>query len=789
MKTAQTILERLSQPHAVTKVKDWLRENKERGRTALATFLCRTLHLRDARGTPRLAGVQVALRQLESRGFWKLPPSLSAPERSSPQPRRLNQPVPPPQEVPAKLEQVQGLKLVLVRATDDELWRTWNELILTEHPLKDGCLVGRQLRYLVGSAHGWLGAIGFASCALYLRARDEWIGWDEATRKQYQEHVINMTRFLIRAHVPNLASRVLGLCAERVGKDFQARYKVEPWLLESFVDSEQHAGTCYRAANWQPIGLTLGCGRNASSPEPTKTRKAIFLYELERNWRKKMGLPERSEKIPPVALEEVLASGKWIEAEFGNVDLGHQDREDRLRKIVANKAQNPAGSYPECVDGDRQEMKAYYNFLGQEEVSPRGILQGHRERTVGRMKEFSRVLVIQDTTELDFSERLHCNGLGEVGKNQTGAVNQGLEMHSEFVVSETGLPLGVLDTRIYASHFGEGEKKASQNRPIEEKESYRWLQGLDDVNEVLEYLPKTKVVVVADRESDIFELFDHRRRQTPHLDLLVRARVNRRLEESSQKLFEHLEALPVKAEARMAVPRQRERKGKPSKPGRVGLAARTARVQLRWDQVTLAAPETAQTRNLEPVELWALLLVEPHPPEGVPGLRWVLLTTVPIGSRKQALEVLRWYRLRWRIEEWHRVLKSGCRVEAHQQHTAERLARAIAIDAVMGWRVMLLALLGRENPELPAELVFSAWECQLLEKLQPLLAPETMSKKKLRIGVATRILSRLGGALQRNAREPAGAQTLLRGLRRFQDMASGGALLAEDAPTGSATSN
>jgi hypothetical protein len=108
------------------------------------------------------------------------------------------------------------------------------------------------------------------------------------------------------------------------------------------------------------------------------------------------------------------------------------------------------------------------------------------------------------------------------------------------------------------------------------------------------------------------------------------------------------------------------------------------------------------------------MLTEADPPEGAKPLRWVLLTTVPIESRKQALRCLRWYTRRWRIEEWHRVLKSGCRIEAHQHQSATKLACAIAIDAVMAWRVMALTLLGREAPDLRCDLTFEPWECRLL---------------------------------------------------------------------------
>lgn len=731
MKTAETILELLSSKNTVAKVKDWLQKNANKGRSALAQYLCGALNVTDHLGKPRIAGVHVALRTLESRGFWKLP-KLRQGARARQQFRRLNAEVAAPEEVPAKVEQVKGLRLVEVSTREDQLFRIWNELILTEHPLKDCRLVGRQLRYLIGSDHGWLGAIGFASCALYLRARDEWIEWDSSTRKRFQDRVINMTRFLIRpqVHCQNLASRVLSLCAERVASDFGARYGFEPWLLESFVDTEQHWGTSYQAANWLPIGTTAGLGRNARGNRPSKTPKAVFVYELLRDWRSCMGLPPLSEKIRPVNVEEAFHNGNWVDAEFGKADLGHEDRNLRLVRIVTAKAQQPSAPYTECFAGNRHELKAYYRFIDceAEEVNPESILHGHRERTIGRMKNHERVLVIQDTTDLDFSERLHCNGLGDIGKNQTGAVSQGLKMHSSLAVSEKGVPLGVLKTQTYASHYDETKK--AQDRPIEEKETYRWLTTVDDLNEAAEYLPETELIAVGDRESDMFELFDHRRRKVPRIHLLVRAKHNRCLEEDPRKLFDHLNALPVMAQAQIEVPRQREKKSKPSKPGRIALPARTAHVDVKWDKVTLSPPDTPQTRDLEPVEIYALTVLEPHPSEGVQALRWVLLTTVAIRSRKEALRCLRWYTMRWRIEEWHRVLKSGCHIESHQHHTAERLARAICIDAVIAWRIMLLALLGREVPEMPCELLFSSWECRLLEALQPLVAPDTMTGKK-----------------------------------------------------------
>ena len=732
MHTTSTIQERLGSADAVALVKGWLKENRGKNRQALARYVCEALDLKDARGQLRVDGTVKALRVLEKRGNWRLPQARHRNVKAGQsKPRGLGRVVAEPREVPSRAEQVRGLRLVEVRPQEDEWFRTWNELIEREHPLHDSRMVGRQLRYLIGSEHGWLGAVGFGSCALRLGDRDAWIGWDEPKRRQFQARVLDMRRFLIRPSVrcENLASRALSLVTERVGVDFAQRYGFEPWLLESFVNTEAYEGTCYQAANWLCVGESLGRGRNGPR-KPTVARKDVYVYELNRRWRQQMGLVPKSEQLTALSVEESLRNAQWVEAEFGTADLGHRDATARLVCIAQAKARNPSAPYTECCAGDRHELKAYYRFINKkhERMTPADILSGHRCETIRRIKSHQRVLAVRDTTDLDFSERLHCNDLGDIGKNQTGAVSQGLKMHSLLPFSESGLPLGVLGTNIYASHFDSEEK--APDRPIEEKESYRWLRDLDELVEVSEWAPDTELIAVGDRESDLFELFDYRRRKARHIHLLVRAQHDRCLEDEPLRLFAHLGALPLMGEATLSVPRQREKKGKPSQPGRLGLPARQAKVQLRWDRVTLSAPKTPQTRRMAPVQLWAVLLTEVEPPEGAKPLRWVLLTTVPIESRKQALRCLRWYTRRWRIEEWHRVLKSGCRIEAHQHQSAAKLARAIAIDTVMAWRVMLLTLLGREAPDLRCDLIFEPWECRLLEILQPLVAPETLRGQK-----------------------------------------------------------
>ena len=254
------------------------------------------------------------------------------------------------------------------------------------------------------------------------------------------------------------------------------------------------------------------------------------------------------------------------------------------------------------------------------------------------------------------------------------------------------------------------------------------MQTYQDAVDVASRLAHTHLVCVGDRESDIFELFDERRKQDGRVDLLVRVQHNRCLQGEEEKLFECLRQGPAAAEVSIVVPRQREKSGKPSQPGQPAMPARTAQVEVRLREVTLCAPKTSRLKTKRPITMFAVSLVEKHPPPGAAAIQWLLLTTIEVRSIKQAMKCVRWYCLRWRIEEWHRVLKSGCRILEHQNHTAEVLSRTITLDAVIAWRIMVLALLGRELPDLPSNLLFNSWECEVLQLLTQKKSPYPLEK-------------------------------------------------------------
>ena len=195
-------------------------------------------------------------------------------------------------------------------------------------------------------------------------------------------------------------------------------------------------------------------------------------------------------------------------------------------------------------------------------------------------------------------------------------------------------------------------------------------------------------------------------------ELLVRAKHNRNIAEEPFKLFAAARQAPVESRVRVHIPRQSARpkrskqKALPKRPGRTAdMAVRYIRIQL---------PPAHYHADKEPIDVWVIHAREENPPPNAKALEWFLLTTINITSAEDAEQCLRWYCLRWRIEDWHRVLKSGCRIEDIAHKTAERLRRAIAINLVIAWRIMLMTLLGRETPELPAEVLFSDIELRTL---------------------------------------------------------------------------
>jgi hypothetical protein len=703
----------LSKPEAIEYVRLLLEEEDEFfTRTELADVVCEEFGFQDPRGQNQLGGCLKGLRELEAKGWFQLPrPEI---QKGSPVPRRLSEPVAEPEGVPGEVGEIGALELILVGR--ESQMRIWNELMIGEHPQGAGPLVGRQIRYLIGSAHGWLGGFGFAAPALQLAGRDRWIGWDSEQRRRHLHGVLCLSRFLIRPGVKcrNLASRLLSLSLRQVGEDFQRRYHYCPWLVESFLDRSRFSGASYRAANWILVGQTKGRGRQDRFSKREKTVKDIYVYPLEKDFRTRIGLTAGA-GLGPLGPAEGLEGSNWAKQEFGGAPLGDARLSERLVEMAQSKAERPGRAFTGVAEGNWPAVKAFYRFIDhpdEEAVSMAHILQPHRERTVRRMQAQRTVLCIQDGSDLDYSSLAQCKGLGVIGTNQTSAQSRGLHLHTTLAVAAHGLPLGVLRAQCVAPEWkSPDDHRPGWTVPIEEKATFRWMEGLRDTMDLAAPMPQTRLINVCDREADFFELFEE---QHLHqcVDLLVRANHNRGIMDEPFKLFEAVRQAPLQTNVQVQVPHQSARPKLSKKKARPKRPRRPAQMEVRWQRIQLRPPKYRADKD--PIDIQVIHAVESSPPAGTEAVEWFLLTTVNIASPEDAVQCLSWYCLRWRIEDWHRVLKSGCAVERIAHATAERIRRAIAINLVIAWRIMLMTLLGRQTPELPPEVLFSDIELQVL---------------------------------------------------------------------------
>ena len=703
----------LSQQGPIEAIRGLLDSGMHLTRTSLVDAVCAQFGFLNARGAAQRGSCLKALRDLEGAGHFALPASVRGESRRVGGPRRLAAPLAVPEGVPARAGEVQGLRLIVVETEDQR--RTWNEMMLGEHPQGAGPLMGAQLRYLIGSDHGWLGGFGFAASALKLADRERWIGWDEVARRQHLHRVVGMNRFLIRPSVRchNLASHVLGIVLRRLADDFDARYGYRPWLVESFVDTEVFAGTCYQAANWIEIGQTQGRGRQDRARKKDKTVKAIYVYPLVEDFRTRMGVVAAAAP-PAIDITDGVDGDEWANSEFGGAELGDLRLSERLVDAARLQAAMPGRAFCAVAQGDWATTKGYYRMIdhpASSEVTMEAILAPHRRRTLQRMKARKTVLCIQDGSDLNYARLAKCEGLGVIGTNQTGTRSGGLNLHSTFVVGTDGLPLGVLAAQCTAPlPKAKDDSRRAEELPIEEKKTFSWIVGLRECVKLAAELPDTRQVCVMDRDADFFELFDEQRRSGT-VDLLVRAQYDRRTN-GDLNLFEAVRQTAVRAELRIDVPRQSARLKKTKQAARPTKAARKAVVALRYQKIELPPPR--YHKDKKPIVLWVVHVAEPSPAIDAAPLEWFLLTTIAVTTPERAQECLRWYCLRWRIEDWHRVLKSGCNIEALQHKSADRLKRAIAINLVIAWRIMLMTLLGRTCPALPSEVLFSDIEIEVL---------------------------------------------------------------------------
>jgi hypothetical protein len=468
-------------------------------------------------------------------------------------------------------------------------------------------------------------------------------------------------------------------------------------------------------------------------------------------------------KTSPDLLEEDI--GTWLEREVGGCQFQDVRHAKRFHTLLGQLSERIGGSIPFACQ-DWASTKAAYRFLSNERVSEEKILAGHfactRERFLAACA--TPVLVLHDTTEFIY-RREETEAIGIVSKQQTRYDSRpryhttcGVLMHSSLVVTQEGLPLGLAAIKFWTRDKFHGanalKRRINPTRvPIEQKESYRWLENLRQSTALL--AQPERIVHIGDRESDIYELFCTARDAGTHF--LLRTCVDRLAGEGDHTIADEMREVRVQGLHRVEV---RNKKGEVSE----------AVLELRYRRIRVLPPIGKQKLYPE-LNLTVLHATERDPPKERDRIDWKLITDLPVQSRKDAVEKLRWYAMRWKIETFHKILKSGLRAEEVRLRAAERIVNLIALLCILSWRIFWMTMVNRTTPTVPPELVFTPTEMYLLDQLVKDHTRQAASAPTLSLYLIK--LAQLGGYLARAKDPPPGNTVMWRGLTRLTDIQLG----------------
>lgn len=454
--------------------------------------------------------------------------------------------------------------------------------------------------------------------------------------------------------------------------------------------------------------------------------------------------------------------------ELNAIDLGDERLNKRSKYLLEALADNPEASINAASDGWADTVAAY-RFFDNPAVTPAQILRPHREATLERMREHPVVLLVQDTTELDFTKHppkdAQCLNRAE---------RFGLYAHVHLAVTPAQLNLGVVSVDYFdrdPQTLGQSEHRSTL--PIEDKESFRWLEGYRLACEVAAAAPETQIVSIADREADIYDIFvDAQQQSGPRAEFIIRSRVDRSTLERDPAAGKaaYCKVRAEVAAAPLLTTRTVELSQTPQR------AARMAHLEIRVLTVQVKPPH--ERSYLPSVTLNVVLAEEVGGPGDGTDVSWLLLTSLPIGTAAEALRVIDYYVARWAVEVYFRTWKTGCRVEEIQLETQARLKNCLAMYAIIAWRVLYVTYLNRTGPTLPCTAVFteSEWKSVWL-----VVAKKPLPNKPPTLAEMMRLLTQLGGYNNRATEAPSGPQPIWIGLRRMADFAQAWQTFGHDA--------
>lgn len=431
----------------------------------------------------------------------------------------------------------------------------------------------------------------------------------------------------------------------------------------------------------------------------------------------------------------------WVDREVAGAQMKDQRLKSRLGQVLSQLSREPERSIPGACKQWGDVLGAY-RFFDNDRVQVADILSGHKSATLARMADQQVVLVAQDTTFLSFERQQAKEGFGTIKET----VRDEHLLHVNVAFTAGRVNLGVLSAQLWQRPEA-AIAQTRRQRPTKQKESQRWLDGYAVACEVQTRYPHKWVISIADREGDIREWYElaENTAQPRCASYIVRAKQERRIEiedDEQGHLWEWMAERPILGRYEIEV------------AAKGGQPARRAQMQVRASEVTLSGRLGGA---MQPVTVHAVLASEQSTPSGTSPIRWMLLTNIPADSYESARAIIEWYRCRWEIEILFRVIKNACHIEALRLQSAPRLYNAIAVYLIIAWRLHMLTMLAREQPQLACTEVLSDQEWQTIYLMHKRKPPP---KQPPSLREATRMLAGLGGFLGRKGDGEPGTKTI-----------------------------
>lgn len=459
--------------------------------------------------------------------------------------------------------------------------------------------------------------------------------------------------------------------------------------------------------------------------------------------------------------------GKWLEEELDKSELKEPRLQKRFKGLLEKLWNNFGHTIPMACQ-DWANTKAAYRFLSNDQVTEEQILAGHFHATKERVnaQQEGWILVLQDTTEFSYNRK----NQEEIGVTQILKVSKdlfgnpiyykkcGILMHSSLAVTVEGIPLGLAAIKFWTRKKFKGTNALKQHInptriPIETKESYRWLENLKQSTALLD-MP-SRCVHIGDRESDIYELFCSAKELNTHF--LVRTCVDRLIEDGKNTIAKKMNS--VKLQGLHAIEVQDINGNKTE-----------VKLEVMYQQINVLPP-IGKKKKYPGLTLTVIYAQEKEEPINREKIVWKLITDLPINSVEQAIEKLDWYALRWRIETFHKILKSGCKAEALKLRTAQRLTNLISIFCILSWRIFWMTIMNRCTPNAPPEVVLTKEEISIIDQLTKHQVGTKSTNKNLSYYLIK--IAQLGGYLARKSDLPPGNIVIWRGMKRLADITIG----------------